>query len=220
MRAFVAIVFILVAVVLVVGFFNTSAQLPVAAANVTTNDITASAASASGADIPFVQGGTVLMDLEAANYKIIPSTNDHITVFYDSKRYNSGTKLISAGVKGSNANLHVQTPSGNGVTVEIAVPAKTSLYIRLTAGNLVVDGIEGSKDIDANAGNLSIDVVNAKQYGPVNASVTTGNLSAQPWSVHKGGLFRSFKTRGSGKYGLRAHVSAGNLTLTERSALQ
>jgi hypothetical protein len=41
----------------------------------------------------------------------------------------------------------------------------------------------------------------------------TGELSAQPFNVDKGGLFRSFKMQGAGVYKVHAHVGAGDLTL-------
>lgn len=220
MRVFaVLVVTVMLAVTAILIFGTHSSRIP-AAASLSTKDITATAASENGADIPFVQGGTIALELQAADYKLVPSDDDHITIAYRTNPYNTQQTKIAAGAKGSNANIRIETPSGNGIHVEIGVPAKTNLYLRLTAGNLVVTGIEGSKDIEARAGNVSVDVIDANQYGPVYGSVSSGNLSAAPWSVHKGGLMRSFTTKGSGGYGLHAHVGAGNLMLTENSAMK
>ncbi len=219
MRATIVLV-VVVAVILVsvFAFSSPKSQVP-AAASISTTDVTKSAAG-NGADLPFVQGGTIAMELEGADYKVTPSGNDHITISYGTNPFNTQLTKIAAGVKGSEANVRIQTPSGNGIHVEIGIPAKTNLYTRMTAGNLTVEGIEGSKDLELRAGNMTIDVVDAKQYGPVYASVSSGDLAADAWSVNKGGILRSFKTNGSGKYGLHAHVSAGKLTLTERSGMK
>jgi len=47
----------------------------------------------------------------------------------------------------------------------------------------------------------------------VDASVNAGDVEASPFGESHGGLFRSFKKSGSGKYKLHAHVGAGDLTL-------
>jgi hypothetical protein len=219
MRILITLIVAVVLVVVLLAFLSPGTQMrPMG--SVATTDITSAAAKEDGADIPFVPGGTVAMELHGADYRVIPSANDHITITYRTNPMNVGNTSIRAGVKGSHASVIVETPSGNGIHVEIGVPAKTNLVARMTAGNLVINGVEGSKDVEANAGNVVLDVVNANQYGPVYASVTSGNLSADPWSTHKGGLLRSFSTNGPGKYGLRVHVGAGNLTLTERSILK
>ncbi len=219
MRATLVLIVVVVLILVAIFTFSSPKSQTPAAASVKTTDVTKNAAG-TGADLPFVQGGTIAMELEGADYKITPSGNDHITISYGTNPYNTQLTKIAAGVKGSDANLHIQTPSGNGIHVEIGVPAKANLYTRMTAGNLTVEGVEGSKDLELRAGNMTIDVVDAKQYGPVYASVSSGDLAADAWSTNKGGLLRSFKTNGSGKYGLHAHVGAGKLTLTERSGMK
>lgn len=211
------LILVLVAVVAVLAFiFLTPPSRRPAAANLSLTD----APSNGPVEIPFVQGGTVAMQLQGADYHIVPSPDDRITISYQANQFTGGKPRISTGAKGSEAHLRIETPSSSGIRVEIALPVKTNLYARLTAGNLDIQGIEGSKDCEASAGNLVVDVVNARQYGPVYASVSSGNLSANAWSTHKGGLMRSFKTNGPGPYGLRAHVGAGNLTLTERTDIK
>jgi len=216
MRTASIIVIVLAAAFVGVLLFLPRSERP-AAAGVGTTD--APSAKPEPIELAFVQGGTIAMDLEAANYRVIPSADDHITISYRADRSTTEPR-ISTGVNGSNAKLHVITPPGGNIHLEIGVPAKSNLFIRQSAGNLDLEGIEGSKDCELSAGNLTIDVVDANQYGPVDGSVSSGNLEASAWSVHKGGLLRSFSTTGPGRYGLRAHVGAGNLTLTERSGLE
>jgi hypothetical protein len=93
------------------------------------------------------------------------------------------------------------------------LPAHTDLDLRMTAGDLTIAGIEGNKDVRLRAGNLTIEVADAAQYGTVSASVTAGDLSASPFGVSKGGLFRSFTHAGRGRYDLKARLWAGDLRL-------
>ena len=64
------------------------------------------------------------------------------------------------------------------------------------------------------AGDLEIEVGDAKSYRHADASLLAGDLSAPAFDVDKGGLFRSFrKSNPDGKYVLHAHVGAGDITL-------
>jgi hypothetical protein len=207
-----AVILVLVIVAVVVGL----ALLPLPNSRPASAEIPTTASALNPTEIEFVQGGNVALDLQAGNYDIVPSSDNKITVNYDLSGGASARDVrIGSGVKGNNARIRIESPS-NGFHAEIAVPEKTNVYVRLTAGNLDVDAIEGSKDIDVRAGNVTIDVGDPAQYGPVHGSVTTGNLQANAWSVQKSGLVRSFSTNGKGPYGLRAHIDAGNLVLVSK----
>ncbi len=163
----------------------------------------------------FIQGGTVALNLEAGNYDIVPSPDDKVTVSYRASGDRSDRSVrIRSGVRGRDARIVIETPQN--FHAEVAVPQKSNLYVRLTAGNMNVDGIEGSKDIEARAGNVTIDVGDPAKYGPVYASVSSGNVLANPWGTNKSGLMRSFSTQGRGPYGFHAHLDAGNLVLVSK----
>ncbi len=208
-----ALILALIVAVVVVGL----ALLPLprtrpAAANINTNQ-----ATSSPVEFEFMQGGTVALDLEAGNYDIVPSSDNKVTIKYDLFGNTSTRSVrIGSGVNGRNARVVIESPA-NGFHAEIAVPDKSNLYVRLTAGNLNIDGIEGSKDVEGRAGNLTIDVGDPAQYGPVYASVSSGNIQAHAWSTQKSGLMRSFHMSGPGHYGLRAHIGAGNLVLVSKA---
>ena len=110
------------------------------------------------------------------------------------------------------ADLRVEnTPNNFHATIE--VPALASLRIRLTAGALKIYGIKGDKDIESNAGDVNVAVGKSSDWGQVDASVTAGDLNASAFEGNKGGLFRWFHWTGPGKYKLRVHLMAGNVTL-------
>lgn len=100
------------------------------------------------------------------------------------------------------------------VHFRIEIPRSMNLRVRCSAGNLTVSGISGDKDIELNAGNLTIEVGDAGAYRHAEGSVLAGNISASAFGVEHDGLFRSFtKNNPGGRYRLRAELLAGNLTL-------
>jgi hypothetical protein len=97
--------------------------------------------------------------------------------------------------------------------VDIQVPSRADLYVRLTAGELTIEGIEGNKDVGLHAGELDIDVGRPEDYKSVSASVWAGELHATPYNENKEGLFRSFDWTGKGPYTLEARLKAGEVRL-------
>lgn len=119
-------------------------------------------------------------------------------------------------IKISFAADHLTTRGGpdRQVHFRIEVPRSMNLRVRCTAGNLTVSGISGDKDVELNAGNLTIAVGDAGAYRHAEGSVLAGNISASVFGVENDGLFRSFKKDNpAGRYRLRAELLAGNLTL-------
>lgn len=111
-------------------------------------------------------------------------------------------------------HLTVRGGPNSDVHYRIEIPRSMNLVIRCTAGDLTVMGITGDKDIELNAGNLTIGVGEAGAYRHAEASVLAGNILASPFGELRDGLFRSFKhDNPSGRYRLRAQLLAGNLTL-------
>jgi hypothetical protein len=100
------------------------------------------------------------------------------------------------------------------VHFRIEIPRSMNLRVRCSAGNLTISDIAGDKDIELNAGNLTIAVGDAGSYRHAEGSVLAGNISATAFGAERDGLFRSFsKDNPAGRYRLRAELLAGNLTL-------
>ena len=113
----------------------------------------------------------------------------------------------------SSAEFRLSGGPRNDFHITIRLPKNCDLYLRVPAGDVTVKDISGDKDIELHAGDLSIHVGNPEDYSHVDASVNAGDVEASPFGESHGGLFRSFKKSGSGKYKLHAHVGAGDLTL-------
>jgi len=161
------------------------------------------------AEKDFVSGGKVEMTLESGDYNIRASSDNRIHV-----RWNEANGArVKLATNGKSADLRVENTPHDNFHAIIEVPALTDLRIRLTAGDLRVSGIKGDKDIEANAGDLNISVGNSSDWGDVDASVTAGDVNAPAFHESRGGLFRSFKWKGPGKYRLHAHLMAGDVNL-------
>ena len=159
-------------------------------------------------------GSKLRMQLRSGDFRIISRADNKISVRLDGKNAGNAHDLtVRFKHSDDDADLHISGGPRNGLQVTIEVPASSMLYVRMPAGELVVEGVSGDKDIELHAGDLTISVGNPADYARVDASVLTGDLEAPPFGESHGGLFRSFEKRGSGKYKLHAHVGAGSLTL-------
>jgi hypothetical protein len=159
----------------------------------------------------FISGGTIRMHLEGGAYTIRPSDVDTITVSCkgsDERLRHVKTKIKIAG---SRADVSVTDTPHNNFTAMIEVPRRSDLWIRLSAGDLHVEPVVGSKDLELHAGELTVDVPHPQEYGHRDAGVWTGSVDASAFEVSKGGLFRSFEQDGPGQYKLHAHVLAGEI---------
>ncbi len=165
--------------------------------------------SGSPAEKDFVSGGRVTMRLESGDYKILASSDNRLHVRWNEA---SGAR-VKLTTNGNSADVRVENTPHNNFHATIEVPALTDLRIRLTAGDMSVTGIKGDKDIEANAGDLNISVGSSSDWGDVDASVTAGDLHAPAFKAATGGLFRSIKWKGPGKYRLHVHLTAGDVNL-------
>jgi hypothetical protein len=165
-------------------------------------------------DKAFAKGGSVVMRLSAGDYRITGIADGKIRVDWRVDRASDADNVKArVDVTGTKAVIETSGARHGGVHFTIDVPSRSDIDIDLTAGDLQVRGIEGSKRVESWAGDLSIEVGRPEQYRSVEASVRAGDLSARPFNVSKGGLFRSFTWSGNGPYSLRVKLVAGDLTL-------
>jgi hypothetical protein len=162
----------------------------------------------------FASGGAIRLHLQAGGYTITPTDSDNIVVTCQ-HRSEEKLKAVRVAIKpvGTRADVYVLDTPNNNFTATIQVPRRSDLWVRLTAGELVVGSVEGNKDLELNAGSLRVDIPRPQEYGQREASVTSGSIESSAFEVSKGGLFRSFSQHGPGKYRLHAHVIAGEIVL-------
>jgi hypothetical protein len=157
---------------------------------------------------------TLRLHVRDGDFRIVGSDSDQITIHAGGKNRALG-KRMQVQLKRSGDSLDVvfsHVPK-NEFQVTIAVPRETNLFARMRAGDLSVDGVAGDKDLELLAGDLSIQVPDAADYGPVDLSVRIGDVSGCQFGSPKGSIGNSLKRDGNGRYRLHAHVFAGDLTL-------
>jgi hypothetical protein len=162
----------------------------------------------------FPPGGLLKMRIRSAEIHIVGSDEKKIAVHVGGKK-GSDSDDVKAHFErvGDSGELRVTGGPSNEVIITVQVPRSSSLKVHIFAGAVEIKDIQGDKDIELGAGDLTIGVGNAADYSHVDASVTSGAIEAAPFGESRGGLFRSFEKTGSGKYKLVAHVGAGDLTL-------
>jgi hypothetical protein len=166
----------------------------------------------------FFQNGRIRMDLAAGEYHISGSPDNRIHLEWSVREADQLWRVKArADIQDRIARISTDGPSNKGLKFDIRIPRQTDLYVRLTAGDLRIDGIQGNKDVELHAGDVRIDVGRADDYHNVDASVWAGEIRAAPFQVHKEGLFRSFDWRGKGPYRLHAKLKAGDLRLFTRA---
>jgi len=164
-------------------------------------------------DKAFAPGGTITMKLAAGDYQINGRSDQKIRVAWRVDHAEDASRVkAEADIRGTTA-LVATTGVKNGMHFTIDIPARSDLDVDLSAGDLEIRGIEGSKKVGSWAGDVSIDVGKPEQYREVEASVRAGDLSAKPFNVMQGGLMRGFKWSGQGRYVLQVKLFAGDLTL-------
>ena len=166
----------------------------------------------------FASNGRIRMDLSAGDYRITGTQADRIRLEWSVHDPGQLSRVrVDANVRGADATISTDSPGNSHFKVVIQVPTQADLHVRLTAGDLRVENIRGNKDIELHAGDVDIDVGRPEDYKHVDASVWAGDLTAAPFNVYKGGLFRSFDWNGSGPYTLHAKLKAGDLRLFTKS---
>jgi hypothetical protein len=155
-------------------------------------------------------GGTVRLDLAAADYRVTASPDDRIRVTPRTKADQVSTR-ITTNLFGTRATVRVAGPS-DGFEADIQLPARVRVVVELAGGSLHVSGVEGSKDIAAGTGNIEIAIGNPEQYRRVTASVQNGELQASAFGESARGS-GSMQWTGNGAYELRVRLDRGRVTL-------
>jgi DUF4097 and DUF4098 domain-containing protein YvlB len=170
----------------------------------------------------FTPGGKVELRVRAGEVHIVPTEDTRISLSYT--MHSNHARFLrqvepTFHIVGSNAKLVLKAPRGGNVDVELRVPAHTDLFVRLLAGDVDVDRVEGNHNVETFAGDIQIRLLENQAYGVVDASTRAGDVSA-PFGHTKGWIGNSMRYEGAGKYRLHAHTFAGDVNFQAPSTAQ
>jgi len=165
----------------------------------------------------FSPAGQVDLRVRYGDVHIVPADDSHLTIAYT--MHSNHADFIQKveeqfDVKGAKAMLTLKAPHNGGIEVELKVPARTDIYLRLAAGDIRLGPIEGNKDLETHAGDIDVDLVDPASYGPVDASTHAGDVTA-PFGKPRGWIGNSLNYQGAGSYRIHAHTLAGDITFHE-----
>lgn len=161
----------------------------------------------------FSSGGMARMYLTSGSYAIRSAGTEQIRITGTADYPADQSRLkAEVNIRGSEATIVTHGPHNN-THFTIEVPRHSNLLIRLNAGEIDIQRVEGNLDVSSHAGDIAVEVPRASDYRSVDASVYAGDLDAPAFGASTGGLFRSLHWSGSGAYKLHAHLGAGDLEL-------
>jgi hypothetical protein len=162
----------------------------------------------------FPSGSRLRLYLRSGDFHIDGTDQEKIVIHVDGRNaWRADDMRVRLDRSSDSADLTISGGPKNDLNVNIEIPRKTGLLVRMPAGNLELHRIVGDKDVELHFGELIIDVGDPSEYSRVDASVVSGGLEAGAFGESHGGLFRSMHKEGNGRYSLRAHVGAGDLNL-------
>jgi hypothetical protein len=164
-------------------------------------------------DKPCPPGATITMDLSAGGYVVRAAADPRLRVRWTTRDPAQMSSVYAkAETSGSECRLAMSGPS-NGFMVTIDVPSRSNVNVSLSAGDFSIDALDGSVDVSAWAGKMQVGLADPSSYYAVYASVTAGQIRAEPFGAEKGGLLRSFSWEGKGRHSVRVRLTAGDIIL-------
>jgi uncharacterized protein (TIGR02246 family) len=163
----------------------------------------------------FAPAGQVELHVRYGDVHIIPADDSHLTITY--AMHSNHADYIQKvepqfAVQGAKAVLTLRAPHNGNIEVELKVPVRTDIYLRLEAGDIRLGPIEGNKDLETHAGDIDVDLVDPASYGPVDVSTHAGDVVA-PFGKPHGWIGNSLNYQGTGSYRIHAHTLAGDVTI-------
>lgn len=180
----------------------------------------ASPAVAHTQTLDFATGGSLRLHVSAGDVKITKGSDTrHIVLRYTAKSDDDG-KDASGCVKtrfqaeGSQVEIDLKGRMNGScnLDVELEVPSPINLTLRMVAGDVVLDGVQGDISVVDHVGDIRLNPGPEKEYSLIQASTRIGDVDGLPGRVH-GWLGKSGKVTGAGQYRLYAHAGVGDVHL-------
>jgi uncharacterized protein (TIGR02246 family) len=163
----------------------------------------------------FAPAGQVELHVRYGDVHIVPADDSHLAITYTMHSNHAdyiGKVEPQFEVQSAKAVLTLKAPHDGSLEVDLKVPARTDIYLRLAAGDIQLGPIEGNKDLETHAGDILVDLVDPASYGAVDASTHAGDVVA-PFGKPHGWIGNSLNYQGAGSFHIHAHTLAGDVTL-------
>ena len=164
---------------------------------------------------PFSEGGIVTLKLSSGDYTVRAGASNRVRVRWraeDPEDDKDVRKIqVVSDVFERVATIRTKGPT-NRARFTVEVPPRSDVHLRVRAGDVRIEGVEGNKDVRMTAGDLYIDV-QPDSLRHVHASVSIGDLNARSLGIEKDGFKNSFDWFGDGQYTLDARLFVGDVHL-------
>ena len=164
---------------------------------------------------PFSEGGIVTLNLSSGDYTVRAGASDRVRVQWRAENLEDEKDVrkitVVSDVFDRVATIRTKGPTSHA-RFTIEVPPRSDVHLRVRAGDVRIEGVEGNKDVRMTAGDLYIDV-QPDSLRHVHASVSIGDLNARSLGIEKDGFKNSFDWFGDGQYTLDARLFVGDVHL-------
>ena len=162
----------------------------------------------------FAAGGSIRLHLSPGGYTI---TGGDANIILISCTAGSPEELKRVKVKiragASSADVSVSDSPHNNFQATIEVPPRSDLRVRMVAGEIIIDGVEGSKDVEVDFGRIEVKIPKPQEYGHRDASVRAGSIvKLQPSMFPREACLHCLQRRGENT-GCTLHVATGEINL-------
>lgn len=156
---------------------------------------------------PLPAGSALRLKLSAGEYRIrAGAQGDRLRITWNREA------RVEFSQEGKGALLRVKGPRNN-FRVDIEVPARLDLDIDQSIGEVDIAGVQGSKRIDLNIGEVRIQVPDPGEYRQVQACLKIGEIRATPFGLHREGFFRDCTWSGGGAFSMDIRLGIGEVHL-------
>jgi hypothetical protein len=163
----------------------------------------------------FCEGGIVTLNLSSGDYTLRAGASNRVRVQWrtEDEGHEKDMKKITVVTDVFERVVTIRTKGPTKhARFTIEIPSRSDVHLRVRAGDVTIEGIEGNKDVRMTAGDLHIDV-QPDTLRHVHASVTFGDVNARSLGIEKDGIKNSVDWFGAGEYTLDARLFAGDVVL-------
>ena len=169
----------------------------------------------------YKSAGKIEVRVRSGNVRVFPATDENrVSLSYTTRSNHSDfTSKVQFHfeVHPSGAVLTVDEPRGGMVDLDLKVPSRTDISVRITGGDVVIGDLEGDKEVDTHGGDITLLIPQPLRYSTVKASTRVGDIQSELGSI-KGLIGKSLNFQSNGKYRIQAHTTAGDIHVFRSSS--